>query len=98
MISVMIMAIVHRHPDAPMTATYGASVTKKLRIWLISIFVALTVPLVGVIGIAYMINGEEICLDRHPGGDRRRAALTTLALATSMSGCIQDRLSTVSRR
>jgi hypothetical protein len=41
-----------------MTATYGASVTKKLRIW--------AVPLVGVIGVAYMINGEEICLDRHP--------------------------------
>lgn len=49
-----------------MTATYGASVTNKLRIWLISIFVALAVPLVGVIGVAYMINGEEICLDRHP--------------------------------
>ena len=62
----MIMAIVHRLPDTPMTATYGASVTKKLRIWLISIFVALAVPLVGVIGVAYMINGEEICLDRHP--------------------------------
>ena len=40
--------------------------TKKLRVWLISIFVALAVPLVGVIGVAYMINGEEICLDRHP--------------------------------
>ena len=40
--------------------------TKKLRIWLISIFVALAVPLVGVIGVAYMINGEQICLDRHP--------------------------------
>ena len=62
----MITAIVHRLPDTPMTATYGASVTKKLRIWLISIFVALAVPLVGVIGVAYMINGEEICLDRHP--------------------------------
>jgi hypothetical protein len=66
MISAMIMAIVHRLPDTPMTASYGASVTKKLRIWLISIFVALAVPLVGVIGVAYMINGEEICLDRHP--------------------------------
>jgi hypothetical protein len=66
MISAMIMAIVHRLPDTPMTATYGALVTKKLRIWLISIFVALAVPLVGVIGVAYMINGEEICLDRHP--------------------------------
>ena len=53
----MIMAIVHR-AVTPMTATYGASVTKKLRIW--------AVPLVGVIGVAYMINGEEICLDRHP--------------------------------
>jgi hypothetical protein len=60
----MIMAIVHR-AVTPMTATYGASVTKKLRIWLISIFVAFAVPLVGVIG-TYMINGEEICLDRHP--------------------------------
>ena len=40
--------------------------TKKLRVWLISIFVALAVPLVGVIGVAYMINGEEICLDHHP--------------------------------
>ena len=49
-----------------MTATYGASVTKKLRISLISIFVALAVPLVGVIGVAYLINGEEVCLDRHP--------------------------------
>jgi hypothetical protein len=66
MISAMIMGRVHRLPDTPMTATYGASVTKKLRIWLISIFVALAVPLVGVIGVAYMINGEEICLDRHP--------------------------------
>jgi hypothetical protein len=66
MISAMIMAMVHRLPDTPMPATYGAFVTKKLRIWLISIFVALAVPLVGVIGVAYMINGEEICLDRHP--------------------------------
>jgi len=41
-------------------------VTRKLRIWLISIFITLAVPLVGVIGAAYMINGEEICLDRHP--------------------------------
>lgn len=41
--------------------------TKKLRIIrLISIFVVLAVPLVGVIGVAYMINGEEIRLDRHP--------------------------------
>jgi hypothetical protein len=48
------------------TATYGASVMKKLRISLISLFVALAAPLVSVIGVAYMINGEEICLDRHP--------------------------------
>ena len=40
--------------------------TKKLRVWLISIFVALAVPLDGVICVAYMINGEENCLDRHP--------------------------------
>jgi hypothetical protein len=32
MISATIMAIVHRLPDTPMTATYGASVTKKLGI------------------------------------------------------------------
>jgi hypothetical protein len=66
MILAMIMVIFHRLPDTPITATYGPPVTKKLRIWLISIFVAIAVPLVGVIGVAYMINGEEICLDRHP--------------------------------
>jgi hypothetical protein len=56
----------YRLSDAPLTATYGASVTKRFRIWLISIFVALAVPLVGVIFVGYMVNGEEICLDRHP--------------------------------
>jgi hypothetical protein len=40
--------------------------TKKLCIWLISIFVALAVPLVGVIVFGVMVSGEEICLDRHP--------------------------------
>jgi hypothetical protein len=40
--------------------------TKKLRIWLISIFVALAVPLVGVIVVGVMVSGEEICLDRSP--------------------------------
>ena len=39
---------------------------ERLRIWLISIFVALAVPLVYVIVVGYMVNGEEICPDRHP--------------------------------
>jgi hypothetical protein len=97
MISAMIMAVVHRLPDTPMTATYGASVTTKLRIWLISIFVALAVPLVGVIGVAYMINGEEICLDRHPWWGPPESGMTTRALATYTSERIRGRLSTLSR-
>ena len=66
MISAMIMAIIHRVPGTPMTATYGASVTKKLRIWLISIFVALARCRSSASSASYMINGEEVCLDRHP--------------------------------
>ena len=44
----------------------GLPMTKKLRIWLISIFVALAVPHFGVIVFGVMVAGEEICLDRHP--------------------------------
>ena len=57
----------HEHDGESDPQKTGYPMTKKLRIWLISIFVALAVPLVGVISVAYMINGEEICLDRHPG-------------------------------
>ena len=41
-------------------------VTKKLRIWLTPILITFGLAIVGFIVSAYMINGEEICLDRRP--------------------------------
>jgi len=41
-------------------------VTKKLRIWLTAILIPFGLAIVGFIFSAYMINGEEICLDRRP--------------------------------
>jgi hypothetical protein len=37
-----------------------------LRSWPFAIWLAIVVVLLGVIAFAYLINGEEICLDRHP--------------------------------
>jgi hypothetical protein len=41
-------------------------VTKKLHIWLTPILITFGLAIVGFIVSAYMINGEEICLDRRP--------------------------------
>ena len=41
-------------------------VSEKLRIWLAAILIPFGLAIVGFIVSAYMINGEEICLDRHP--------------------------------
>jgi hypothetical protein len=41
-------------------------VTKKLRIRLAAILIPFGLAIVGFIFSAYMINGEEICLDRRP--------------------------------
>jgi hypothetical protein len=45
---------------------FGASVTTKLRIWLISAFFGLALALVGFIVIMGMFTGEYWCQDRHP--------------------------------
>jgi len=45
---------------------YGASVTAKLRVSLISTFFALALALVGFIVVVGIFTGEELCLDRHP--------------------------------
>src|SRR5829696_6896107 len=66
-------SIDHEHDGESDPQKKGYPMTKKLPIWLISIFVALAVPLVGVIVVGVMVSGEEICLDRSPVvGDRRR--------------------------
>jgi hypothetical protein len=46
--------------------TYVASVTKELRIWLISAFSALALALVGFVVFMGMFTGEYLCEDRDP--------------------------------
>jgi hypothetical protein len=66
-------------------------VTTLLRIWPFAILVAFAL-IVGFIGFQMMVAVRRSASIATHGGNRRRAAITTLALATSTSGCIRDRL------
>ena len=67
-------------------------VTEKLRIWLSAIVIPFGLAIVGFIVSAYMINGEEICLDRRPWWGPPESGYDDLAPATCTSGCIRGRL------
>jgi hypothetical protein len=41
-------------------------VTTILRFWPRAVWLAVVLVLLGVIAFGYIVNGEEICLDRHP--------------------------------
>jgi hypothetical protein len=81
----------YRLPDTPVTATYGASVNKELRVWLIAAFFVEALALVvGFIVIVGMFTGEGAKIVIR-GGDRRRAVRMPNALVTCIREGIRGR-------
>jgi hypothetical protein len=56
----------YRLSDTPVTATYGASVTTRLRIGLIALLSTFVLMFIGFIYVMGLAVSEEICFDRWP--------------------------------
>jgi hypothetical protein len=59
-------ARVYRLPDTPVTATYGASVTKTLQGWVIALSITFAFAFIAFLWVMHLAMEEYICFDRSP--------------------------------